>query len=517
MTAGPLSDQSPDDSGDLWPMDPTYEPDGGLRALTHCDADWSGLIVVVVGLGLSGFASADALLKRGATVTVVSRDQTAVMLERTQILTVRGANVLFGDAVPAAASTGTQLVITSPGVLPNNPFLAAAADAGVPVWGEVELAWRMRAREGAAPWLTVTGTNGKTTVVTMLETILCTAGLRVTAAGNIGLPILEAVLHSEPYDVLAVELSTFQLHWSRSVSAYASCLLNVTPDHLDWHGSFTKYRYMKGRIFERTQVAAIYNVQDEATERLLEQAEVVDGCRAVGFTLATPAPSMVGLVDDVLADRAFVSNRQRNVVELASLVDLRGPADVNPFPHVVANALAAGALARAYGVEPIAVRDGLRAYQPQAHRVATVASIVGVHYVDDSKATNPAAAASLAMFGQVVWIAGGLLKGTDVEELVWSVRERLRGVVLIGRDRAQIARALRRHAPDVPVFDIASAETGAMNEAVRVASELAHFGDVVLLAPAAAATDMFDSYAARGDAFTAAVHVLSEGGAHECY
>ncbi|TWE13242.1 UDP-N-acetylmuramoyl-L-alanine--D-glutamate ligase [Rudaeicoccus suwonensis] len=511
MTTDPSQGQ-PSADGELWPVDPAYEPQGGLRRLTHRDADWSGLQVVVVGLGLSGFAAADALLERGAAVTVVSRDSTPLMLERAQILQVLDATVIFGDDVPDAPPPGTHLVVTSPGVPPVNPFLQAAAAAQIPVWGEVELAWRMRAKEGAAPWLTVTGTNGKTTVVTMLESILRAAGLRATAAGNVGLPILEAVLHPEPYDVLAVELSTFQLHWSRSISPYASCLLNVAPDHLDWHGSFEEYRRVKGRIFDRTQVAAIYNVQDHTTEHLLEDAEVVDGCRAVGFTMLTPAPSMVGLVEDVLADRAFVPDRQRNAAELANLSDLVGPDGTPPAPHYVANALAAGALSRAYGVGPVAVRDGLRDYQPQPHRVSTVATIDGVRYVDDSKATNTgAAAASIAGLDSVVWIAGGLLKGADVDDLVRDAASRLRAVVLIGRDRGLLREALQRHAPDVPVVDISSTETGAMAQAVRAASEHARAGDVVLLAPAAASMDMFDNYGARGDAFAAAVRDLAGG------
>jgi len=176
-------------------------------------------------------------------------------------------------------------------------------------------------------------------------------------------------------------------------------------------------------------------------------------------------------------------------------------------PHYVANALAAAALARAYGVEPVAVRDGLRAFRPDPHRIAEVATVGGVRYVDDSKATNPhAAAASLAAFEHVVWVAGGLLKGADIDDLVASVTTRLRGVVLLGQDRSRIAEALARHAPDVPVVDVSSTETDVMDTVVQEAASLARPGDVVLLAPAAASMDMFASYSARGDAFAEAVH-----------
>ena len=492
---------------ELWPIDASYEPFDGERNLTHRDADWSGLSVLVVGLGVSGFAAADALLERGARVHVVSRDRTDVMAERAQILQVLGAEVAFGAEHMSCAPQGTQLVVTSPGVPPTDALVVDAAERGIPVWGEVELAWRMRPREGAAPWLTVTGTNGKTTVVTMLESILRAQGLRAVAAGNVGMPILEAVLHPEPYDVIAVELSTFQLHWSRSISPFASCCLNVAPDHVDWHGSFEEYRRQKGRVYERTQVACVYNVDDPTTERLVEDAEVVEGCRAIGFTLGTPAPSMLGLVDDVLADRAFVEERRTSAAELALLADL-GPSGA--APHYVADALAAAALARSYGVSPAAVRKGLSEYAPQPHRMATVATHDGVRYVDDSKATNPpAAAASLAAFEPVVWIAGGLLKGADVTDLVRAHGPKLKGAVLLGRDRAIIAAALAEHAPGVPVRTIDECDgDAAMAQVLIAARSLAANGDTVLLAPAAASLDMYPSYGARGDAFAREVSKL---------
>jgi len=490
------------------PLD-TYEP---RRGLTHRDADWSGLRVLVVGLGVSGFAAADALLERGAVVDATSPDVSEAITERARILDILGARLHLGEDAVAVPPEGTELVVTSPGVRPDNPLLVAAAAAGIPVWGEVELAWRMRARTGAAPWLTVTGTNGKTTTVNMLASILTAAGLRTTSAGNVGTPILEAVLHPEPYDVIAVELSSFQLHWSRSISAVASACLNVAPDHLDWHGSLEEYQRAKGRIYENTQVACVYNVQDPVTEQLVMDADVVEGCRAVGFTLGVPALSMVGLVDDVLADRAFVEQRQTFAAELCTLADLQGDAP-SVAPHYVANALAAAALARAYGVGPVAVRDGLRAFRPDAHRIADVAFVDGVRFVDDSKATNPhAAAASLLAFEHVVWVAGGQLKGADIDELVATAKDRLRGVVLIGADRARIADALARHAPDVPVVDLESTDTGVMDTVVQQAVALAQPGDVVLLAPAGASLDMFTSYGARGDAFADAVRRHAGGG-----
>ncbi|MDU0314341.1 UDP-N-acetylmuramoyl-L-alanine--D-glutamate ligase [Phycicoccus sp. M110.8] len=483
---------------------------GRLDGLTNASADWSGLRVLVAGLGVSGFAAADALHERGAVVVGVDGGDPAVntaLGERARILDILGVDVRLGPEHVAGMPQGwdADLVVTSPGWRPDQPLLAEAAARGVPVWGEVELAWRMRQAVGPAPWLTVTGTNGKTTTVEMLASMLRAAGLRATAAGNVGTPILEAVLHPEPYDVIAVELSSFQLHWSDSLAPHASACLNLAPDHLDWHGSMEAYRLAKGKVYANTKVACVYNVQDPVTEQLVMDAEVQEGCRAIGFTLGTPGLSMVGLVDDVLADRAFVEERRTSAAELATLADVQGSSAVLAT-HNVANALAAAALARAYGVPPVAVRDGLRAFRPEPHRIAQVGEVDGVRFVDDSKATNPhAAAASLHSFEKVVWVAGGLLKGADVDDLVKDAASRLRGVVLIGADREQIAQALARHAPDVPVVDVPSTDTGVMDVVVTRAAELAEPGDVVLLAPAAASMDMFPNYGARGDAFAAAV------------
>jgi UDP-N-acetylmuramoylalanine--D-glutamate ligase len=487
-------------------FDPGYEPRQGSRNLTHRDADWSGVRILVTGLGISGFAAADALADRGAIVTAVSADATSAIVERARILEILDVDVRLGPEHLIDAPEGTELVVTSPGFRPDHPLLLAAAARGIPVWGEVELAWRMRSQWGAAPWITITGTNGKTTTVKMLASILRAAGLRAASAGNVGTPLLEAVLHPDPYDVLAVELSSFQLHWQRSVRPVASVCLNLAPDHIDWHGSMQEYAKAKAKVYAGTEVACVYNVQDRATEQMVMDADVVEGCRAIGFTLGIPGPSMIGLVDGVLADRAFVEQRKTSAAELATLADLRGDAS-SVAPHIVANALAAAALARAYGVGPLSVRDGLRAFVPDPHRIAEVATVQGVRFIDDSKATNPhAAGASLVAFEHVVWIAGGMLKGADVNALILSVADRLRGVVLIGADREQIAQALARHAPDVPVVDLSTTDTGVMDLVVARAGDLAQPGDVVLLAPAAASMDMFADYGARGDAFVEAVH-----------
>ncbi|MFG2402945.1 UDP-N-acetylmuramoyl-L-alanine--D-glutamate ligase [Streptomyces brevispora] len=469
------------------------------------NVDWQGKHVTVAGLGVSGIPAARVLHGLGAVVTVVNDGDDERSRTQAAELEAQGITVRLGDG--ATLPESTELIVTTPGWKPDKPLFTAAAEAGVPVWGDVELAWRLRGHDGRepAPWLAVTGTNGKTTTVRMLASILEAAGLRTAAVGNIGVSLLDAVLGDETYDVLAVELSSYQLHWSASLRAHSAAVLNLAPDHLDWHGSMEAYVADKGRIYEGNTVACVYNVADGVTEDLVRQADVEEGCRAIGFTLGTPGPSQLGVVDGILVDRAFVTNRQKQAQELAEVADVNPPA-----PHNIANALAAAALARAFGVEPAAVRDGLRAFRSDPHRIEHVAEVGGVTYVDDSKATNThAAEASLASYDPIVWIAGGLAKGATFDELVTGCAKRLRGVVLMGADRALIREALARHAPEVPVVDLDRTDTGAMSEAVREAARLARPGDTVLMAPACASMDMFVNYNKRGEAFADAVRALA--------
>ncbi|MFE9610469.1 UDP-N-acetylmuramoyl-L-alanine--D-glutamate ligase [Streptomyces sp. NPDC006012] len=466
--------------------------------------DWQGRNVTVAGLGVSGVPAARALHGLGARVTVVNDGADERARAQAAELTALGMAVRLGDG--DTLPDGTDLVVTAPGWRPDKPLFAAAAQAGVPVWGDVELAWRLRG-ENAPPWLAVTGTNGKTTTVRMLAAILEAAGLRTAAVGNIGVSLLDAVLGPTEYDVLAVELSSYQLHWAPSLRAHSAAVLNLAPDHLDWHGSMEAYAADKGRVYAGNRVACVYNTADKGTEDLVRAADVEEGCRAIGFTLGAPAPSQLGVVDGILVDRAFVPDRHKQAQELAEVSDIDPPA-----PHNIANALAAAALARAYGVPATAVRDGLRAFTPDAHRIAHVADVDGVAYVDDSKATNThAAQASLAAYPSIVWIAGGLAKGAAFDELVAEAAPRLRGAVLIGADRALIREALVRHAPEVPVVDLDRTDTGAMLQAVQEAKRLARPGDTVLLAPACASMDMFTNYNKRGDAFAEAVRGLGAG------
>ncbi|MGN9839453.1 UDP-N-acetylmuramoyl-L-alanine--D-glutamate ligase [Nonomuraea sp. H19] len=452
----------------------------------------------VAGLGVSGTAVARVLAERGERVVVVEAVEGERQLAAAAELARLGVETRFGRmALPEGA---TRLVTT--GWAPHHPLVAAALASGLEVVGEVELAWRLRSPQGA-PWLALTGTNGKTTAVRMLTSILLAAGHKAVAVGNVGVPIVSAV--GEPYDVLAVELSSFQLHWSSTVAPHAAAILNVAPDHLDWHGSMESYAAAKGRIYARAGIV-IYNADDPEATRL---AEPYPG--AIGFTLRVPGRGQIGLVEDLLVDRAFVADPDEGAEELATLADVRPLA-----PHNVANALAAAALARSFGVPSEAVRQGLRDFVPDPHRLSHVDRIGEVDYIDDSKATNPhAAAAALASYPSIVWIAGGQLKGADVDDLVRQAAPRLRGAVLLGADRARIAEAIARHAPNVPVVDIADRETGAMDRVVTEAARLASPGDTVLLSPAGASLDMFANYPARGEAFARAVRELRPRREHD--
>jgi UDP-N-acetylmuramoylalanine--D-glutamate ligase len=448
--------------------------------------DLAGRTVLVCGARFAGQAAARALLARGAQVVVSDRNEPAGVAD----VVAAGAQFV-GDVTELPPDTA--LVVTSPGWPPTHPLFADAAARGVDVLGELEFAWRLRG-PAAARWLVITGTNGKTTTVRMLESMLCAAGRRALAVGNVGVSIIDAVTGPDEYDVLAVEASSYQLYWSSTIRPRAGALLNLAPDHLDWHGSMAAYEQAKAKVWSAD--VAVGNADDPRVAPLLPAG-------GVAFTVGAPQPGQLGVVDGVLVSRAFGEDA----------LGLVPAADVRPAgAHNVANALAAAALALADGVRAEAIAAGLRAFVPDPHRNQTVHARAGVIFVDDSKATNPHAAfASLTAYPRVVWIAGGQLKGVAVDELVATVADRLSAAVLLGQDRAQLAASLARHAPDVPVITVDSTDDGAMTEVVNAAAALARPGDVVLLAPAAASYDMFTGYAARGDAFAAAAAALGSG------
>lgn len=493
-----------------------------LADLTTWDANWSELSVVVTGLGVTGFSVADTLAELGATVVVIDGQDTAQNRQAADTLKIVGVKeVLLGPSavteLPDAAMVNGKIdvVITSPGWRPDHPVLLAAEAAGIPVWGDIEFAWRVRQRAGkrTAKWVVLTGTNGKTTVATMAQSMARAQGLDAIAVGNVGTPILDAIRYPEGFDLFIVELSSFQLHWLHHIEPEASIVLNLAPDHLDWHGSFDNYADAKAKVYENTKVAAIYNDEQPTTMKMVEDADVIEGCRAIGITTDTPQRSMLGVVDDLLVDRAYHEKRASQAYELAAFADIGTPAP----KHMVLNALAAAALVRAVGVEPAAVRAGLRTYEPEPHRIQAVAHFHDVLWVDDSKGTNPHATnAALATYDPIVWIAGGLAKGATYDDLVRQHRQRIKAVILLGTDQTPLLAALQRHAPDVPVYADYLQDTtveiadgaAVMSEVVKLAHRIAEPHDTVLLSPAAASMDQFPNYNVRGEIFTETIAQL---------
>ncbi len=484
-----------------------------LEHLTSWNSEWRGLKVAVIGLGVSGFSVADTLAELNCNVLVLAEKTEAEYLDILDVLGVKAVTGESATGLPAALiEFAPNLIVTSPGVRPDSPMITWAADQNIDVWVDIELAWRIRDKPGKpSEWICITGTNGKTTTTQLTTAMLVAGGVRAAACGNIGVPILDCVRDPIGFEVLVVELSSFQLHYISNISPFASAILNIDEDHLDWHGDFDAYKAAKAKIYENTKVACVYNASDKATEKAVEGADVVEGARAIGFTIGVPAISQVGFAEDILCDRAFLDNRYNEALQLATFEDISAIGVVTP--HLLSNLAAASALARSYGVEPEAIRQAIAGFRMDAHRIQLIAEHNGITWIDDSKATNPhATAASLSSFDHVVWIVGGLLKGVDISPLVKRFKDSLRGAVVIGAERGAVLAALSSEAPGVPVIEINVPENHqVMSHAVEAAANLASDGDVVLLAPASASMDQFRDYADRGRQFADAVLKLIGG------
>jgi UDP-N-acetylmuramoylalanine--D-glutamate ligase len=447
--------------------------------------------ILVLGAGVTGCASARALVAREAEVTLV--DETEISNGEFHISRPTEVNVSEFD-----------FVLISPGWKESHPLIAQAKAAQITLLNEVDLAWALKEeRSPAQKWIALTGTNGKTTTVEMTAAALRAGGLHAVACGNVGKTVIECVDSNEAYDVLVLELSSFQLHWLERAEFVAAAILNIADDHTDWHGSFESYAQAKISILDRS-MTAILNGDDK---EVLTRTTHWNG-RKVFYSLDTPGPGEIGVVEELLVDRAFVSDPQ----EAAMIAELT---DVKPtVPHNVSNALAAAGLARTVGVPYEAIGSALSAFTLGRHRIEVVAENNGVTWIDDSKATNPhAATASILSALSVIWIAGGLAKGADVSALVERARTRIKVAILIGTDRELFAAALREHAPHVKVIAIdppsdyqrGGASNSFMEAIVAAAQSSAVAGDTVLLAPSCASMDQFVSYADRGDRFGDAV------------
>lgn len=493
-----------------------------LDELASWYADWQGLNVAVLGMGVTGFSVADTLTELGARVVVFAPTFSE---DDAKLLGVIGANVVAHDlqSVPGElVRFAPDVVVASPGFAPHHPVISWVREHGIALWGDIELAWRVRDKvvraDGTpADWIFITGTNGKTTTTGMTATMLVAGGLRAAPCGNIGVPVLDAVRDPQGFDALVVELSSHQLWYLESAtragrpSPISAVCLNLDDDHLVWHGSSEAYRAAKAIVYRGVQTACVYNVQSPPTREMVEEADVIDGARAIGFSLGVPGPSDFGVVEGILVDRAFLDDRRTRALEITTLDELatRGL----DAPHMVANVLAACALARSVGVAPEHIAAALQEFRLDPHRIERVSHAGGVVWIDDSKATNPhAARSSVLAFPGAVWILGGDQKGVDLTALIADVGPSVRAAVVIGKDRATIVRAFEQHAPKVEVFEVDGSETDVMTRAVELSAAVAEPGGVVLLAPAAASFDQFTSYGERGDRFAAAARARESNG-----
>jgi UDP-N-acetylmuramoylalanine--D-glutamate ligase len=444
---------------------------------------FEGQRVVVVGLGASGLAAARVLREEGALVRVTEARERETLGVEAEDLSSLGVRIDAGGHLPEHLVDAT-LVVASPGVTERADILRWAARARVPVISELELG----ARLCGVPYAAVTGTNGKSTTTEMIAAMMRSAGLDAIACGNIGHPFSLAA--REHHDALVVEASSFQLRFHRSFRPRVSVLLNIAPDHLDWHVTFEAYAQAKARVFELQGPGDVHvGNRDDAHA---SEASASAPCETVWFRLGEPRADEVGYVEGHLVARIGNAAREAGEVSLGA-----------PNGHSAgfrADAAAASAAALGFGLAPEAVAEGLSLIRPLPHRGQVVAEVGGVRFIDDSKATNPhAALAALEDMRDAVLIAGGLAKGVDLSPLA-TATPRLLGVVAIGEAAPEVAAVFEGR---VPVR-----MAGSIEQAVREAHSLAPTGGVVVLAPACASMDMFRDYAERGERFAAAAERL---------
>lgn len=447
--------------------------------------------IIIAGAGVTGLPVASALQSRGATVSFVDD----------RITSVEGFHVTTPKQVKAEEF---DALLVSPGWREDHPLIQLARREGKAILNEVDLAWAVKNEiNPGQKWLALTGTNGKTTTVEMVAHIFATAKVNGIACGNVGRTVIESVLSPEKYDVLILELSSFQLHWLEDAEFTSAAILNIADDHLDWHGSFDAYAKAKVSILDKCATGILNAGDGEVVSRTAHWRG-----RKIFYSLDTPAPGEIGIVEELLVDRAFVADVQEAQVfaELAEVIPT--------VPHQISNALAAAGLASTIGISHEDIRKALSTFKSGAHRIEKVGESNGVTWIDDSKATNPhAAEASILANLSVVWIAGGLAKGASMQSLVERAAPRLKAAILIGSDRDLIATEIRKFKPELPIILIdppANYKSGAgsnefMESIVAKARELSSPGDSVLLAPACASMDQFLSYSDRGDRFQQAV------------
>lgn len=436
---------------------------------------------LVIGAGVTGRSVHKALLKYGA------------------------ASILFDENksnhqdVVNKIPIDIELAIVSPGWRQDHKVFNELRERGAEIMSEIDFAWKVK--QEIAPnqkWIALSGTNGKTTTIKMVESIFESANINGRACGNVGQTVIDSVCQEKPLDYLALELSSFQIQWSNFAKYEAVALLNISEDHIDWHGSFENYVSAKLKLSDHSKLVIANKNDPELSIRLTNSA-------IIWYSLGTPAPGELGMVENLLIDRAF-SQSASSAHEIAEL------SDVSPsVPHNISNALAASALALSIGISYENIREGLKKFKPDHHRMELILEKDQVRWIDDSKATNPhAAIASILSNFNVIWIAGGLAKGASMEALAKRCIDRIKAVILIGEDRELIAQSLQHVSENILLkrIDKLGSAKQLMFDVVRQAQELAQPGDTVLLAPACASMDQFTSYTERGELFQLAVKEL---------
>ena len=439
--------------------------------------EFAGKQVLILGGGVTGSAVAKILEEVGAKVKVADEKPLADFA---------------AHPIDDLTNLDYDFAIVSPGWKPEHPLVKALERAGIRITNEIDLAWHFRNLHNPnQKWIAITGTNGKTTTTELAAAMLNASGISARACGNVGTTVIESVWSENRYEVLVLELSSFQIHWLQEPEFASVAILNIADDHTDWHGSFEEYTKSKIKLLAHTEIGII-NGQDE---HLVQSISNWSG-RQVYFGLETPAPGQLGLVEELLIDRAFVVNP----LEAGAICEL---SDVQPtVPHAVANTLAAAGLARSLGSDLESIVMAVKNFRPGRHRIELVLEKDGIRWINDSKATNPhAAQASLFSATSSIWIAGGLAKGAQFEELINKCKARIKCALLIGTDRELIATELQKH--NIEFYRIDGENV--MENAIRKAREIAEPGDTVLMAPACASMDQFKNYSDRGDQFVAAV------------
>ena len=436
---------------------------------------------LVIGAGVTGRSVHKTLLKYGAV---------SILFDE---------NISNHQDVVNKIPIDIELAIVSPGWRQDHKVFNKLRKSGAEIMSEIDFAWKVK--QEIAPnqkWIALSGTNGKTTTIKMVESIFESANINGRACGNVGQTVIDSVCQEKPLDYLALELSSFQIQWSNFAKYEAVALLNISEDHIDWHGSFENYVSAKLKLSDHSKLVIANKNDPELSIRLTNSA-------IIWYSLGTPAPGELGMVENLLIDRAF-SQSASSAHEIAEL------SDVSPsVPHNISNALAASALALSIGISYENIREGLKKFKPDHHRMELVLEKDQVRWIDDSKATNPhAAIASILSNFNVIWIAGGLAKGASMEALAKRCIDRIKAVILIGEDRELIAQSLQHVSENILLkrIDKLGSAKQLMFDVVRQAKELAQPGDTVLLAPACASMDQFTSYTERGELFQLAVKEL---------